>query len=85
MSEGWKNGRYTAFRCPLCASRKYVPVVVQKSNGHWYTTDFFQCFHCTVMFRDPISFTFCRVDTRNDERTPGGAHSMPMRPPDKAP
>ena len=70
----WKNGRYTLFCCPLCGGSKYVEVRVQRPNGHWYTTAFYECFHCSVMFRDPVSFTRCQVDTLNDERTPGGAH-----------
>ena len=76
MSQGWKNGQFELFRCPLCGSRQYVPVTVQKPNGHWYQTEFFQCVWCSVMFRDPVSFTRCEVDDRNSERTPGGAHGL---------
>ena len=76
MDDAWKDGRFTRFECPLCGSGGYVPVRVQKPNGHWYLTAFFQCFGCSVMFRDPVLFTLCYVDTRNDDRTPGGAHSM---------
>ena len=76
MSEGWKNGRWAAFKCPLCGSGQYVEVRVQKPNGHWYKTEFLQCAHCSVMFRDPVMFTQCRYDTSNIERTPGGAHTL---------
>jgi hypothetical protein len=59
MSEGWSNGRWTLFKCPLCGSRSYVQVRVQRSNGEWYTTEFFQCFDCSVMFKDPVLFSRC--------------------------
>jgi transcription elongation factor Elf1 len=61
MSEGWKNGYWALFKCPLCGSTKYVEVRAKKPNGHWYTTDFYECVHCTVMFHDPVSFARCRV------------------------
>ena len=39
--EGWENGRWTRFKCPLCGSTSYVQVRVQKPNGDWYLTEFF--------------------------------------------
>jgi hypothetical protein len=48
VSEGWKNGRWTLFKCPLCGSESYVQVRVQKPIGDWYLTEFFQCFDCSV-------------------------------------
>ena len=72
MSEGWKNGYWELFKCPLCGSTKYVEVRVQRPNGMWYTTAFYQCFHCTVMFRDPVLFTKC-------DSSPGPiAHMRPV-------
>lgn len=67
MSTGWKNGFWELFKCPLCGGAKYVEVRVQKPNGHWYTTEFFQCFTCSIMFRDPVLFSRCMVDTTNDD------------------
>jgi transcription elongation factor Elf1 len=77
----WKNGFWSRFSCPLCGSRKYVRVRVQKQSGHWYVTEFYECFACSVMFRDPVLFTRCRVDTLNDERTPGRAHGADPQEP----
>ena len=67
MPNGWKDGYWELFKCPLCDGRKYVEVRVQKPNGHWYRTEFFQCFTCSVMFRDPVLFSKCMVDTANDD------------------
>lgn len=44
MSDGWNNGRWELFRCPLCGSAKYVEVRVQRPSGQWYVTPFYQCF-----------------------------------------
>jgi transcription elongation factor Elf1 len=44
MDDAWRRGIYTRFKCPLCGSRKYVQVRVQKPNGNWYVTEFYQCF-----------------------------------------
>jgi hypothetical protein len=71
---GWKNGYWELFKCPLCGSSKYVEVRVQRPSGHWYTTAFYQCFSCSVMFRDPVLFSKCMVSTANDECTPAGAY-----------
>ena len=30
---------------------------MQRPGGNWYVTPFFECFGCTVMFRDPVSFS----------------------------
>ena len=76
MSQGWKNGYWTLFKCPLCGSTKYVEVRVQRPSGHWYTTPFYQCFHCSVVFRDPVSFAQCRVDAANVELRPGGVYAI---------
>lgn len=59
MSQGWKNGQWELFKCPLCGSRKYVPVIVQRPSGTWYTTSFYRCFSCSVMFTDPVVFAKC--------------------------
>jgi hypothetical protein len=75
MTEGWNNGKWALFKCPLCGSNGYVEVRVQKPNGHWYITEFYQCCHCSVMFRDPVLFTQCRVDKANVNRGPQGAYT----------
>ena len=33
-----------------------MPVTVTKSNGHFYRTEFYKCFGCSVMFTDPVQF-----------------------------
>jgi hypothetical protein len=43
-------------RCPICLTTEYVVVVVRKPTGGHYTTEFYQCSGCTVMFRDPYEF-----------------------------
>ena len=30
---------------------------MQRPGGQWYVTPFLQCVGCTVMFRDPVSFS----------------------------
>jgi len=72
----WRSGKYEKFRCPLCGSPGYMEVRVRKSNGNWYTTEFFQCAHCTVMFRDPVLFTRHKSGSPNERYSPGGAHNM---------
>src|SRR6476660_3352811 len=69
MSEGWKDGRFELFKCPLCGDSRYVEVRVQRPGGQWYVTPFLQCVGCTVMFRDPVSFSGSRVP--NDPKTGG--------------
>lgn len=50
------SGQQLPFKCPLCGSDGYVTVIVQKPNGHWYRTAFYQCFGCSVTFVDPEKF-----------------------------
>lgn len=78
----WRNGIYENFRCPLCGSGKYVQVQVRRRDGSWYRTEFYQCFHCTVMFLDPVLFTQQDSSSPNAHRTPGGAHNL-TPPPEK--
>lgn len=72
----WRHGMYQLFKCPLCGSKEYVQVQVRKQDGNWYLTEFYQCFHCTVMFHDPVLFTQQNSSSPNAHRGPGGAHSM---------
>lgn len=81
MSHGWKDGYWELFRCPLCGSDKYVEVRVQRPSGHWYTTAFYQCFGCSVMFRDPVLFARCKADTANDDLRPHNVYAV-GHPPD---
>lgn len=77
MAEGWKHGFFTRFECPLCGSARYREARVPKVSGKGlYVTPFLECLGCSLMFRDPVLLTRCEVDTRNDGRTPGGAHLM---------
>jgi len=70
MSEGWKNAHWEAFKCPLCGSKKYVAVRVQRPGGQWYVTPFYECFHCSVMFRDPHLFSQCHAPEDDPRRGP---------------
>jgi hypothetical protein len=45
------------FRCPICRSQRYEAVVVRRTSAKPYTTEFFECAGCSVMFRDPVRFT----------------------------
>ena len=45
------------FRCPICRSVVCERVTVRRANGADYTTPFYSCVTCTVMFLDPIAFT----------------------------
>ena len=56
----WEEDIYGKFICPLCKSDRYVRVKVQKPNGHWYTTEFYKCFGCSVMFADARDFSNCK-------------------------
>jgi predicted RNA-binding Zn-ribbon protein involved in translation (DUF1610 family) len=53
----WDGDRYAKFLCPLCGSDGYTRVTVKKPNGHFYVTEFYHCFGCSVMFTDPVKFT----------------------------
>lgn len=83
MSQGWRNGYWETFTCPLCTSKKYVEVRVQRPSGHWYTTPFYECFSCSVMFRDPVLFTKCKADTANDELRPDAVYAVRPLPKDR--
>ena len=72
MSAGWKNGQWELFKCPICGCKDYVPVKVQRPSGTWYTTPFYECFGCSVMFRDPVSFCGSRLRQGNPVRAPDG-------------
>jgi hypothetical protein len=84
MSEGLKNGYWEHFKCPLCSSTKYVEVRVRKKNGHWYQTEFFQCFHCTVMFHDPQAFSRSSSEQMSAEALRGYGPHIPKKPDDNS-
>jgi hypothetical protein len=46
----------SGWRCPLCLGGHYEPVVVTRTNGGSYRTEFFQCGRCSVVFRDPATY-----------------------------
>ena len=69
-SMDWQGGIYPNFKCPLCGSHKYVEVRVRLRSGNWHTTEFYQCFHCTVMFRDPVLFTRQKSHSETDKYSP---------------
>ena len=48
------------FCCPICASQNWREVVVPRSDGSHYRTDFRECCGCSVKFRRPERFTVGR-------------------------
>jgi hypothetical protein len=81
MTDYWSNGHFKLFRCPLCGDGRYVEVRVQRPSGNWYVTPFLQCVGCTVMFRDPVSFSGSRVpnDPGTADMRPAGRYgAMPF-------
>jgi hypothetical protein len=65
-----------AFRCPLCGSGFFRPVVIPRTGGSHYLTSFYECAGCSVMFIDPRAF---------NANEPGPPHSsgaqQPAAPP----
>jgi hypothetical protein len=47
---------HRAFRCQLCGSGFFRPVVVPRADGSRYLTSFYECAGCSVMFIDPRAF-----------------------------
>jgi hypothetical protein len=63
------------FRCPLCKSVSCQRVSVKRTNGTIYTTEFFACTICTVMFLDPMALTRGYEDRpQSSERKPALAN-----------
>jgi hypothetical protein len=60
-----------AFRCQLCGSGFFRPVVVPRSGGSHYLTSFYECAGCSVMFIDPRAF---------NANEPGPPHSAGAQP-----
>jgi hypothetical protein len=52
------------WRCPLCNSERYSQVVVMRPDRSTYTTEFFECSGCTVMFHLPGRFTRLGLQVR---------------------
>ena len=47
----------SGWRCPLCNATSYDRVQVNRPSGNTYTTEFYECSGCAVMFRHPARFT----------------------------
>lgn len=45
------------FRCPICRSRYFAIVTVERKDRPPYRTGFYECSCCSVMFRDVAKFT----------------------------
>ena len=45
------------FNCPFCGSNQCLSVVLKRPNGDYYTTLFFKCAGCSVVFLDPERFS----------------------------
>ena len=58
------------FICPICQGLNWREVVVRRSDGSYYRTDFRECCGCSAMFRRPELFTVGRglkPSGRNDD------------------
>ncbi|MGA8707654.1 MAG: hypothetical protein WB646_11780 [Steroidobacteraceae bacterium] len=45
-----------AFRCSVCGSGFFRPILVPRPDGTHYPTCFYECAGCSVMFVDPNAF-----------------------------
>lgn len=45
-----------AFRCSVCGSGFFRPILVPRPDGSHYPTSFYECAGCSVMFVDPTAF-----------------------------
>lgn len=65
-----------AFRCSVCGSGFFRPIVVPRPDGSHYPTCFYECAGCSVMFVDPSAFN------ANEPGPPrsGGARLPPAAP-----
>jgi hypothetical protein len=45
-----------AFRCSICGSGFFRPILVPRPDGTHYPTCFYECAGCSVMFVDPTAF-----------------------------
>ena len=70
--------RLRAFVCPLCASQQAHRVVVRRHDGRDYTTSFYNCSGCTVMFLDVERFAQLMRRVVNSR---GWLEDVPARPP----
>lgn len=57
------------FRCPICYFDAYCRVVVQRKDFSWYTTPFYKCGSCQVMFVNPRTFSAGDDSLRNRPRS----------------
>jgi hypothetical protein len=81
------------FRCPICRSQRYEPVVVRARTGKPYQTEFYECSGCSVMFRDPPKFTrfephaasTAAPDFKRAWMAPATVSASPDRPPAATP
>ena len=69
--------RLRQFVCPLCASQQAHRVVVRRQNGQDYSTSFFNCSGCTVMFLDVERFARLMRRVVNSR---GWLEDVPTRP-----
>ena len=45
------------FRCPVCSSRNYDRVIIERPDGTPYRSDLCHCSGCTAVFLEPELFT----------------------------
>lgn len=72
------------FECPICVSDAFDRVVVFRSDGSRYETDFCFCLGCSIMFFDPICLTGARevrerILAERAEPEPNLAHKKSLR------
>lgn len=67
---------HRSFRCQICGSGFFRPVVVLRPDGSYYATSFYECAGCSVMFIDPHAF---------NANEPGPPRSEGVKPPPAPP
>ena len=61
-------GRTTGqWRCRICSFDRWHIVTVRRKNGSLYTTSFYACSGCSVMFLNPQQFNAFRDGAPNIE------------------
>src|SRR5687768_7575060 len=64
------------FKCPVCGCPEFQRVVVPKSRGAPYETEFYHCLGCSVMFLEPELFTAARTFSKAVQPRGAGAQDV---------
>jgi hypothetical protein len=67
------------WRCRICDFNRYHQVSVPRKNGIRYTTSFYACSHCSVMFLNPAQWNIYSSAPANVEGPPDVVTPMRRR------